>query len=282
MLSPRFIIALVITALTVLIVQLVNIVAGEVLSNSITGFLGFGAGSVQQFINSTFAPGFAFAAGMIAVVNPCGFGMLPAWVGLYLSSQRERNQLPAQKLLESLRVGCIITLGFVVLFGIAGLLIGVGFRTVIEWFPWLGFLVGLLLIFVSSLMVNGYNLYSTLPQRLSGSIGNNRSRNVIGYFAFGISYGIASLSCTLPIFLVVVATSLASAGFKESVTQFVWYALGMGLIILILTLSLSMMSSLLVVFSQKIIRLIVWFGPLLMYLSGIYIILYWTTFGELF
>ena len=51
MLSPRFIIALVITALTVLIVQLVNIVAGEVLSNSITGFLGFGAGSVQQFIN---------------------------------------------------------------------------------------------------------------------------------------------------------------------------------------------------------------------------------------
>ena len=233
MLSPRFIIALVITALTVLIVQLVNIVAGEVLSNSITGFLGFGAGSVQQFINSTFAPGFAFAAGMIAVVNPCGFGMLPAWVGLYLSSQRERNQLPAQKLLESLRVGCIITLGFVVLFGIAGLLIGVGFRTVIEWFPWLGFLVGLLLIFVSSLMVNGYNLYSTLPQRLSGSIGNNRSRNVIGYFAFGISYGIASLSCTLPIFLVVVATSLASAGFKESVTQFVWYALGMGLIILI-------------------------------------------------
>ena len=282
MLSPRFIIALVITALTVLIVQLVNIVAGEVLSNSITGFLGFGAGSVQQFINSTFAPGFAFSAGMIAVVNPCGFGMLPAWVGLYLSSQRERNQLPAQKLLESLRVGCIITLGFIVLFGIAGLLIGVGFRTVIEWFPWLGFLVGLLLIFVSSLMVNGYNLYSTLPQRLSGSIGNNRSRNVIGYFAFGISYGIASLSCTLPIFLVVVAPSLASAGFKESVTQFVWYALGMGLIILILTLSLSMMSSLLVVFSQKINRLIVWFGPLLMYLSGIYIILYWTTFGELF
>ena len=276
MLSPRFIIALVITALTVLIVP------GEVLSNSITGFLGFGAGSVQQFINSTFAPGFAFAAGMIAVVNPCGFGMLPAWIGLYLSSQRERNQLPAQKLLESLRVGCIITLGFVVLFGIAGLLIGVGFRTVIEWFPWLGFLVGLLLIFVSSLMVNGYNLYSTLPQRLSGSIGNNRSRNVIGYFAFGISYGIASLSCTLPIFLVVVATSLASAGFKESVTQFVWYALGMGLIILILTLSLSMMSSLLVIFSQKINRLIVWFGPLLMYLSGIYIILYWTTFGELF
>ena len=281
MLSPRFIIALVATTLTVLIVQLVSIFADEVLSHGITGFLGIGAGSVQQFINSTFAPGFALAAGMIAVVNPCGFGMLPAWMGLYLSSQREENQSPAQKLLDSLRVGCIITLGFIVLFGIAGLLIGVGFRAVIEWFPWLGFFVGMSLIFVSSLMVSGYNLYSPLPQRLSGAIGNNRNRNVIGYFAFGISYGIASLSCTLPIFLVVVATSLASAGFKESVTQFFWYALGMGSIIFILTLSLSMMRGLLVAFSQKVNRFIVWVSPLLMYLSGIYIILYWTTFGEL-
>ena len=28
--------------------------------------------------------GFAFAAGMASVVNPCGFAMLPAYLGLYL------------------------------------------------------------------------------------------------------------------------------------------------------------------------------------------------------
>ena len=173
-------------------------------------------------------------------------------------------------------------MGFIVLFGLAGLLIGIGFRSVIEWFPWLGFVVGLLLIFVSSLMVSGYNIYSPIPQRLSGTVGTTHNRNVVSYFVFGISYGIASLSCTLPIFLVVVATSLASAGFKESVTQFFWYALGMGSVIFLLTLSLSVMNSLVVAFSRKVNRWIVWLSPLLMYISGVYIIMYWVTMGELF
>ena len=280
--STKVVIAVVVAFLTVLVVQLANVFGGDVLSHSAAGFFGDGAGSAQRFINSTFAPGFAFAAGMIAVVNPCGFGMLPAWIGLYLSSQREESQLPVQKLLESLRVGCIITFGFIVLFGLAGLLIGVGFRTVIEWFPWLGFIVGVILIFVSSLMITGYSIYSPVPQRLSGAIGNTHNRNSIGYFGFGISYGIASLSCTLPIFLVVVATSLALDGFRESVTQFFWYALGMGSIIFLLTLSLSMMNSLVVAFSQKVNRWIVWLSPLLLYISGVYIILYWITLGQLF
>ena len=32
--------------------------------------------------------GFAFAAGMASAVNPCGFAMLPAYLGLYLVVQR--------------------------------------------------------------------------------------------------------------------------------------------------------------------------------------------------
>ena len=31
--------------------------------------------------------GFAFVAGMVSTVNPCGFPMLPAYLGLYLSSE---------------------------------------------------------------------------------------------------------------------------------------------------------------------------------------------------
>ena len=30
--------------------------------------------------------GFAFAAGMVSTVNPCGFAMLPAYLGLYIGS----------------------------------------------------------------------------------------------------------------------------------------------------------------------------------------------------
>ncbi len=33
--------------------------------------------------------GFAFGAGMIAAVNPCGFAMLPAYLSLYLGAGAE-------------------------------------------------------------------------------------------------------------------------------------------------------------------------------------------------
>jgi cytochrome c-type biogenesis protein len=33
--------------------------------------------------------GFAFGAGMVAAVNPCGFAMLPAYLSLYLGAREE-------------------------------------------------------------------------------------------------------------------------------------------------------------------------------------------------
>ena len=278
----RLLVATLVTGATVVIALLIDLMADEVVVSTVTGPLEQSVVLVQELINSTFASGFAFGAGIIAVVNPCGFGMLPAWVGLYLASRKGKHHTPVRNILHSFWVGFIITIGFICLFGISGLVIGVGFRSIIEWFPWLGFTIGLLLIYLASLMANGYIAYSSIPQRFSAVIGGNNSRNITGYFVFGISYGIASLSCTLPIFLVVVATSLAASGVKESVTQFLWYALGMGFVIVILTLSLSTMNMLLINFSRRIHQWMSWVSPVLLYISGLYIIFYWITVGELF
>src|SRR5262249_51802403 len=40
--------------------------------------------------------GYAFGAGMLAAVNPCGFALLPAYIGLYLgtNTQREMGRRP--------------------------------------------------------------------------------------------------------------------------------------------------------------------------------------------
>jgi len=34
--------------------------------------------------------GYAFGAGMVSTVNPCGFALLPAYLGLYLGTGTER------------------------------------------------------------------------------------------------------------------------------------------------------------------------------------------------
>jgi hypothetical protein len=59
-------------------------------------------------------------------------------------------------------------------------------------------------------------------------------------FVFGISYAIASISCALPLFTGAVVGTFRRENLASSVAVFVAYALGMTLVLLVLTVSLGM------------------------------------------
>ncbi len=76
--------------------------------------------------------GYAFGAGMVSTVNPCGFAMLPAYLGLYLGSRNLAAVAPAgvspsdgdttslsmpSQLTRAVLVSLVITGGFLLLFG---------------------------------------------------------------------------------------------------------------------------------------------------------------------
>lgn len=65
---------------------------------------------------------FAFTAGIFATVNPCGWAMLPSFVSYYLGSQEEEfEQRPwEERLIEGLILGGLVTMGFLLIFGLAG------------------------------------------------------------------------------------------------------------------------------------------------------------------
>ena len=83
------------------------------------------SGKSGSFFSGLFPLGFALAAGVAAAFNPCGFAMLPAYMGLYMGSHDEQDH--ERHLLEdlgrALLVGGSVTAGFVVLFGVAGTVI---------------------------------------------------------------------------------------------------------------------------------------------------------------
>ncbi|MCI0856684.1 MAG: cytochrome c biogenesis protein CcdA, partial [Chloroflexi bacterium] len=100
-------------------------------------------------------------------------------------------------------------------------------------------------------------------------------------FLFGLSYGTASLSCTLPIFITVIGGSIAIADFLPSVWQFVLYGLGMGSVILVLTLSLAVFKAALLVWLRKAMAYIQPVSAVMMLAAGGFIVYYWLTFGQL-
>lgn len=226
---------------------------------------------------------FAFAAGVVSAFNPCGFAMLPAYLGLYLSGGQDDLETggAARNVGKAVVVGSSVTGGFVVLFGAAGLVISLGASFIVGFFPWLGLTIGIALALIGSWMVGGGKLYSGFAAQAASRMGDPGKTNIKGYFAFGLSYATASLGCTLPIFLTVVGTSLAVSNLPAAIGQFLLYAIGMGMVILALTIGIAFFKQAMVRFLRKAMPFVQPVGSWVMVIAGSYLIFYWLTFGDL-
>ena len=98
---------------------------------------------------------------------------------------------------------------------------------------------------------------------------------------FGLSYGVASLGCALPIFLLVVGTTLTASSIPSAVGHFFLFALGMGLVIMALTVGMALFKGAMVGALRKSLRYIQPVSAGLMIVAGSYIVYYWLTIGGL-
>lgn len=222
---------------------------------------------------------YAFTAGAVATINPCGFAMLPAYLAYYLGTSRAEFE-GASTLVRAgraIRLGGILTAGFVLLFGLAGFLITAGVRAIVTYMPWIGLLVGLGLVLLGGWLLlgrwRGVPALSRIevPQR-GGSW---------GVFLYGIAFALASLSCTLPIFLVAVGSVVTTEGLAPGFVQFVSYGVGMGAVMTALTLSVALFKGALVSYLRRWVPYVERISALLLFGAGIYIIYYWLTTGGL-
>lgn len=266
------------------------LVGGDTDVDNVNTFMESISGKSSLYFGSlgVIAPmGFAFAAGVAAAFNPCGFAMLPAYMGVYVGAN-ESNKLDSGllgRLANAVLISSAVTVGFVALFGITGLLIGLGARSILpSVLPWLGLTIGLILTFMGACLLGGagsVKFYNSFALRLAANIGDPRQMDIRGYFLFGISYGVASLGCTLPIFLSVVGSTFAISDIRASLGQFVLYGLGMGFVIMILTLGLTLIKSAFTGRFRKVVAQVQTIGIWMVIMSGTYIIFYWLTIGDL-
>ena len=228
--------------------------------------------------------GFAYAVGAASAVNPCGFAMLPAYLGLYVSGGQQEGERskPWVLVARAIMVGLSVSVGFVVLFGLVGLILGFGSQAiVVAALPYVGLAIGVLLIGAGAFMAGGGKIYTSLAQRAASRIGDPGQMNLPGYVLFGISYGLASLSCTLPLFLAVLGVGAGlSSGLVDTLGQFVLYAAGMGSVIMALTLGMAVARTVMVRWLRAALPYVGIVGAWLMVVAGVYIMFYWLTIGR--
>ncbi len=177
----------------------------------------------------------AFGAGMVATVNPCGFAMLPAYLGFFVGSDTDEERPLADRLRRALVVSGAMTLGFVTVFGLVGFLVQAVSSSIDDHLAKVTVGIGIALMLLGIWLLAGKELRIAMPRVQRGG----RERTVASMYVFGISYATASLSCTLGPFLVALTPTFRNGGTASGLAAFVAYALGMGLVIGAVTIALA-------------------------------------------
>ncbi len=213
---------------------------------------------------------FAFSAGMLATVNPCAWAMLPAFVSYYLGTEEEGYAMESLsgRTFEGIKLGLLITAGFLLIFGGTAVAISAGLRLIIRFMPILAIIVGGLLVLLGIWLLAGKSLPVRIPQpQIEVSTRNNRS-----VFTYGLAYGFASLSCTLPIFLAVVGASLTISGVGGMTVMFAAFGAGMATVLMSVAMGTAMFKGIIRQWLRNVLPYVHTIGAVMLVAAGAYLI----------
>ena len=130
--------------------------------------------------------------------------------------------------------------------------------------------IGTALIGLGIAMFAGYRLKVALPRLDRGG----RSRRFSSMVLFGVSYAIASLSCTLPIFLSYVSGTAGRSNWLSGLFAFLAYGAGMSLVLLVLSLVLALARDGMVRPLRAVLQYVDRVAAVLLVVVGIYLVYY--------
>jgi len=209
----------------------------------------------------------AFAAGMVATINPCGFAMLPAYLSFFLGLQDESVETGKGAVPRALAVGGVLTLGFVAVFGLFGLIWTPFQQAIGNRLPWITVVIAFFLVVLGIAMLRGYEPKVNIPRLQKGA----GSKDLPSMFLFGVSYAIASLSCTIGPFLALTQSTFRSSSFSSGVAAFVAYGLGMGSVLMVLTLGLALAKASIATNLRRMLPFVNRASAVLLIVAGLYV-----------
>lgn len=200
----------------------------------------------------------AVTAGSVAAFNPCGFALLPAYLSMLLADERAGVR-------RALAFSAAMTAGFVTVFGLFGLVVTPLALSLGRYLPWVTILVGLALLALGGWLLSGRELLLRVPALRTASLSQ---------YGYGLSYAVASLSCTVGPFLAITSASLTSGGILGGLAVFLAYALGMGLVITLLSLAVALARGAAVAGMRRILPYVPRISGALLILAGLYVTYY--------
>ncbi|KXA91884.1 hypothetical protein AKJ63_00505 [candidate division MSBL1 archaeon SCGC-AAA259D18] len=214
--------------------------------------------------------GLALSAGVLGFLNPCSFALLPAYLSYFLGRGEKGSDeaSTARKTLRGAGLGLAATLGFASVFGGIGVIVSFLGSQVRLYIPFLLLMVGPSLIALGAAWLAGTSFLSFTHL---GSVEMPRG----SVFLFGAAYGLGSLACVFPVFLMVVLTAMSTGGVLSGLSVFALYIAGMGGMMVAVSAAVSLSKEFLVEKFGKARRYVKRAAGVILIAAGIYLIYYW-------
>jgi cytochrome c biogenesis protein CcdA len=220
----------------------------------------------------------SFIRGLVAAVNPCGFILLPTYLMYFLGIQGVAPGTQRSTLKRALLVSSAVSAGFLSVFLVAGV-ISYNFTTWInENAKYATGGIGLALVVLGVAMLFGYKLPFMTPRLDAGE----RDQTVRSMFVYGIAYAVASIGCTIGLFIATVFSTTAREGVVQGVGNVVAYGAGMALLVTALTVSLSFANTGLLRVLRRGLAYVDKIAAAFVLISGVYLLwyFYWVDLRE--
>lgn len=215
------------------------------------------------------ALGFALSAGLVAALNPCGFAFLPGYLGLVVAGGAAGSARPAA-LARAAVATAAMAAGFVTVFGVFGLVISPLLASVQKYLPFATVFIGVLAVLLAVWLLAGKDVTVFLPKP-SGAAPTARLASMYGY---GLSYAIASLSCTIGPFLAMISTTFSQGSVLTGVLSFIAYATGMTVTVGVAALAVALAGSAAAGALRRILPHVGRIAGVIVLLTGVYVTYY--------
>lgn len=180
----------------------------------------------------------SFLRGLVAAVNPCGFVLLPTYLMFFLGADvtGASSGIGVRRagIRRALTVSAALTAGFMAVFTVVGIITYHFTSWIQRNARYATIVIAVALVALGIAMLAGRRLPIATPHLDAGG----RDRGLWSMFVYGIAYAVASLGCTIGLFLPSVFTA-RDDGLIAAVGHVAAYALGMGMLITALTVSLA-------------------------------------------
>lgn len=234
----------------------------------------------------------AIVSGFLTFLSPCGIAMVPAYISYYIGRKEKKvkKYTGYRQGFEGARYGFYAALGIISIFVLIGTIITFFSNFIKFLIPWFSMVVGVILIIVGFLMLFKKTFSLNLPIQIKNLFGKikpfrdreEKSSEFSRFYTFGIGYGFAVMSCTLPIFLIIIFNALNAGGILEGILIFLLYSGTTGIGMIVLSTSTALSKDFMLKKFRRIFPYIQKITAIVIILAGLYLIYYQITVNRVF